>query len=76
LEFYSNIISNNINNDIIFYTNNIVESFNGILNKKFVGFCKTMNNFKQSLYDVINLYEMKDKYIEKKYLIQELLNTI
>ena len=57
---YSNIISNNINNDI---------SFNGILNKKFVGFCKIMNNFKQSLYDVINLYEMKDKYIEKKISI-------
>ena len=43
-----------------------MESFNSILNKKFVGFCKTMNNFKNALIDVINLYDMKEKYIEKK----------
>ena len=63
---FTNVISNNINNDIIFYTNNIVESFNSILNKKFLGFFKTMNNFKNALIDVINLYDMKEKYIEKK----------
>ena len=34
---YNTIISNNINNDILFYTNNIVESFNNNINKKFIG---------------------------------------
>lgn len=53
---YNTIISNNINNDILFYTNNIVESFNYNLNIKFIGFCKTMHNFKNALKDVINLY--------------------
>ena len=31
---FNTIITNNINNDILFYTNNIVESFNNNINKK------------------------------------------
>ena len=72
----ANIISNNIIKDIIFYTKNIVESFNSVINKKFIGFCKTMNNYKQSLFGFINLYEMIEKYSEKNYLLHEHLNII
>ena len=70
---YNNIITNNLNNDILFYTNNIVESFNNNLNKKFIGFAKTMHNFKNALNDVINLYEMSDAYKEKRLSITRAL---
>ena len=66
---YSNVILNSLNNDIIFFTNNIVESFNSIINKKLVGFCKTMFNYKRALLEVITLYEMKDPYKDKKISI-------
>ena len=59
-------IRSDINNGIIFFTNNIIESFHSQLNKKFIGFCKTMFNYKNALIDVIELYEMKNKYIDKK----------
>ena len=72
MELY-NIISKNLNNDILFYTNNIVESFNNNLNKKFIGFAKTMHNFKNALNDVINLYEMSDAYKEKRLSITRAL---
>ena len=72
MELY-NIISKNLNNDILFYTNNIVESFNNNLNNKFKGFTKTMHNFKNALTDVINLYEMSDTYKEKKLSITRAL---
>ena len=64
---YTNVINNNINNDIIFFTNNIVESFNSIFNKKLVGFCKTMLNYKRALLEVLSIYQMKTQYIEKKF---------
>ena len=70
---YNNIITNNLNNDILFYTNNIVESFNNNLSEKFVGFAKTMYNFKNALTDVINLYEMSDTYKEKRLSITRAL---
>ena len=70
---YNNIITNNLNNDLLFYTNNIVESFNNNLNKKFIGFAKTMHNFKNALTDVINLYEMSDTYKEKRLSITRAL---
>ena len=35
---YSNIIFNNLINNIIFFTNNICESFNRTLNKKYIGY--------------------------------------
>ena len=70
---YNTIISNNINNDILFYTNNIVESFNNNINKKFIGFCKTMHNFKLALKDVVTLYEMNGIYKEKKLSITRAL---
>ena len=66
---YSNVILNSLNKDIIFFTNNIVESFNSISNKKLVCFCKTMFNYKRALLEVIALYEMKGPYNEKKISI-------
>jgi len=44
---YNTLIVNNINNNILFFTNNITESFNRTLNKKYIGFTKTMYNFKK-----------------------------
>ena len=70
---YTNVINNNINNDIIFFTNNIVESFNSIINKKLVGFCKTMLNYKRALLEVLSIYQMKTQYIEKKISITRAL---
>ena len=32
--------------------NNIVESFNSIINKKLVGFCKTMYSYKRALVEL------------------------
>ena len=43
---YSMLLLSNINNDIIFFTNNIIESFHSQLNKRFIRFCKTMFNYK------------------------------
>ena len=61
------IISNNLNNDIIFFMNNIVERYNNIIIRKFVGFCKTICNYKNPILDKI--YEMKNPYIDKKLSI-------
>ena len=62
---YSNIIFNNLNNNIIFFTNNICESFNRTLNKKYIGYCKTMYNFKKNILDIIDIYTMHCEYKEK-----------
>ena len=51
---YNHVILNSINNNnMIFYTNNICESFNRTLNKKYIGYCKTMYNFKMCIYDTV-----------------------
>ena len=44
----------------MFGINIIVESFHKVLNQKFIGFCKTMINFKNALTGIICLYEMKN----------------
>ena len=61
---YTNVINNNINHTIIFFTNNICESFNRTLNKKYIGYCKTMFNFKNCLTDIIKIYEQNSTYKE------------
>ena len=63
---YNTLIVNNINNNILFFINNITESFNRTLNKKYIGFTKTMYNFKNAIIDTITLYTMHDTYKEKK----------
>ena len=62
---YTNVINNNINNSIIFFTNNICESFNRTLNKKYIRYSKTMLNFKNCLSDIIKIYEQNATYKEK-----------
>ena len=47
----------------------IIESFSSNLNRKFIGFSKTMYNFKNALIDVINAYDMSDTYKEKRLSI-------
>ena len=66
---YNTQIVNSMNNNILFYTNNITESFNRTLNKKYIGFCKTMYNFKNAILDTIILYTMHNTYQEKKLSI-------
>ena len=60
---YSILLLSNVNNDIIVYTNNIIESFHFQLNKRFIDFVKRC---KKDILDIIELYNMKNKYIEKK----------
>lgn len=62
---YTKVILNNNNNSIIFYTNNICESFNSTLNKKYIRYCKTMYNFKMCIYDIIKIYEAHSTYKDK-----------
>ena len=71
---YSKVILNNINNNnLIFYTNNICESFNRTLNKKYIGYCKTMYNFQMCIYDIINFYNNHEQYKSKKISITRAL---
>jgi hypothetical protein len=56
---YNTLIENKLDNQILFYTNNIVESYNRTLNKKYIGYCKTIFNFKNAIKDVIYLYNSK-----------------
>ena len=63
---YNQNIDININNDIMFYTNNICESINRTLNSKFVGGCKTFYNFKNSIIDIIDLYKNNTRIYQEK----------
>jgi len=72
---YYTAIPNNLNDDILYFTNNIVESFNSIINNKFIGFCPAMYNYKNTLTEVISLYEMKNVYKEKKLSLTRALQN-
>ena len=63
---YNYLIINNIDDKILFYTNNIVESFNRTLNKKYVGMYKTIFNYKNALIDIISFYNLKNIYQERR----------
>ena len=63
---YNTSILNNENNDILFFTNNICESANLILNSKFIVACKTLFHFQKAITEVIKLYNNKKVYKEKK----------
>ena len=66
---YNSLIINNIEEKTIFFTNNIVESFNRTLNKKYIGACKTLFNFRNAIKDIISFYNAKTIYQEKKISI-------
>ena len=70
---YNELIYDNLNKDMLFYTNNICESLNRTLNKKYIGGCKTLYNFKNCLLDVINLYNNSKIYQEKNVSISRSL---
>ena len=70
---YNSLLLNSVNNNILFYTNNITESFNRTLNKKYIGFCRTMFNFNNAIIDTINLYKMHNIYQERKLSITRAL---
>ena len=63
---YNNTILSNSNREIVFYTNNICEFFNRTLNKKYIGYCKTMYNFKMCIYDILQIYETHSQYKDKQ----------
>ena len=54
---------------MLFYTNNKCESLNRTLNKKYIGGCKNLFNFKNCLSDVINVYKNSKIYQEKNISI-------
>ena len=68
---YNKVILNHINDrdSIIFFTNNICESFNRSINKKYIGYCKTMFIFKRCIFDIIDLYSNHTKYKDKRLSI-------
>lgn len=70
---YNILIENNLYNQILLYTNNIVESFNRTLNKKYVGCCKTIYNFKNAIKDVIYLYNSNNIYKDRRCCITKAL---
>ena len=70
---YNSLLINSVNNNILFYTNNITESFNRTLNKKYIGFCRTMLKFNNAIIDTINLYKMHNIYQERKLSITRAL---
>ena len=62
---YNDIFVNNMDNHILFYTNNICESMNRTLNMKFIGGCKTFFNFKNCIIDIIDIYEKNNKVYQE-----------
>ena len=63
---YNGPKNSDINKDIFFYTNNICESFNKSINSKYIGKCKTLQHFKKAIIDLIDIYNVKKCYQEKK----------
>ena len=43
------------------------------MNKKYIGFCKTMFNFKNAILETIDLYSMHNTYQERKLSISRAL---
>ena len=72
---YCNIIFNNLNNNIIFFTNNICESFNMTLNKKYIGYCKAMYYFKKSIF-ILKIFIKCIVNIRKKYIFRSCFSTL
>ena len=67
---YNEFIYNNLNNDMLFFTNNICESMNRTLNSKYIVGCKTFYSFKNSILDIIDFYTNKiDVYQERNVSI-------
>ena len=71
---YNSYNINTFDNEIQFYTNNICESFNRTLNLKYVGTCKTIFNFKNSIKDTISIYSKNKLYVERNLSITRALN--
>ena len=55
-----------MSDNIIFYTNNICESFNRSLNSQYIGKTKTFFHFKSAIKNLIEIYNVKNIYQEKK----------
>jgi len=70
---YNTLIENNLDNQILFYTNNIVESFNKTLNKKYLGYCKIIYNFKNAFKDIIYPYNSNNTYKDRRCCITKAL---
>jgi len=52
---FNSFIANNIENNKLFFTNNIVESFIKTLNKKYIGMLRTLFNYKNAIKEIINI---------------------
>ena len=61
---YNKIISNNDNEQIYFFTNNIVESTNRTINLHYGGNIKSVLNFKNCISELIEIFDKK-QFIKK-----------
>ena len=52
---FNSFIANNIENNKLFFTNNIVETFIKTLNKKYIGMLRTLFNYKNAIKEIINI---------------------
>ena len=52
---FNSFIANNIENNKLFFTNNIVETFIKTLNKKYIGMLRTLFNYKNAIKKINNI---------------------
>lgn len=53
------------NHNDIFFTNNLIETINRVLNSKYKGVWKTFYNFEYALNELFNYFENKSIYNER-----------
>lgn len=71
--YYANLCFHE--NDILFFTNNIVESANRSINSFYICSIKNFSLFEKSTYDIIDLYEHKHKrYNQPKFSVTKAIN--
>ena len=60
--------------NLLFFTNNIVESCNRTLNNHYIGNIKSFQNFKNSINDLVEIYsKSKRKYISNEFSVTQAL---
>ena len=71
---YYNYSINTNSTDYYFFTNNICESNNKILNSKFIGYCNSYYSFFKAIKNLIDYYKTKEEYKDKYLCITRALD--
>ena len=61
---YNSPLINSLDNNIVFYTSNICESYIRTLNLRFVGSCKSILIFERCIKEIIEIYKNRNIYQE------------